>query len=146
MVVVLCWRWKRPCFSGSGAADLPEDRTVDVPLAQTGEGIAESELLQWFVNEVQPLCEVDEFEPLCQVQCDKAVIKITGHYRGRVSRMLYVPGDIVKVGETLLKMVVDESQVPVQSVDSEVQIQVNGNLEGELSSGADLNTTGEASC
>lgn len=34
-------------------ADLPmNDGMVDVPLAQTGEGIAECELLKWFVQEV----------------------------------------------------------------------------------------------
>lgn len=34
-------------------ADLPEGGgVVDVPLAQTGEGIAECELLKWFVQEV----------------------------------------------------------------------------------------------
>ncbi|CAL1397263.1 unnamed protein product [Linum trigynum] len=129
----------RRCFSGSAAAGPPEDGTVDVPLAQTGEGIAECELLQWFVKEGD---EVDEFQPLCEVQSDKATIEITSRYKGRVSRMLYVPGDIVKVGETLLKMVVDESQAPVQSVDSQVPIKVSGNLDGELSSGSDLNTTG----
>ncbi|CAN1281183.1 Lipoamide acyltransferase component of branched-chain alpha-keto acid dehydrogenase complex, mitochondrial [Linum perenne] len=103
---------KRRCFSGIAAADLPEDGIVDVPLAQTGEGIAECELLQWFVKEGD---EVDEFQPLCEVQSDKATIEITSRYKGRVSRMLYVPGDIVKVGETLLKMLVEDSQVPVQS-------------------------------
>ncbi|CAL1413208.1 unnamed protein product [Linum trigynum] len=129
----------RRCFSGSAVADLPENETVDVPLAQTGEGIAECELLQWFVKEGD---EVDEFQPLCEVQSDKATIEITSRYKGRVSRMLYVPGDIVKVGETLLKMAVDESQVNVQSVDSQVSAQVNGDLDGEFSSGADLNTAG----
>lgn len=33
-------------------ADLPVGGTVDVTLAQTGEGIAECELLRWFVQEV----------------------------------------------------------------------------------------------
>ena len=33
-------------------ADLPLNGVVDVPLAQTGEGIAECELLKWFVQQV----------------------------------------------------------------------------------------------
>lgn len=33
-------------------ADVPINGVVDVPLAQTGEGIAECELLKWFVQEV----------------------------------------------------------------------------------------------
>ncbi|XP_073122094.1 lipoamide acyltransferase component of branched-chain alpha-keto acid dehydrogenase complex, mitochondrial isoform X2 [Henckelia pumila] len=87
-------------------ADLPVGGLVDVPLAQTGEGIAECELLKWFVQEGE---EVEEFQPLCEVQSDKATIEITSRYKGKVSKVLHVPGNIVKVGETLLKMVVDEN-------------------------------------
>lgn len=94
-------RVNRCCFSSHALAD------VDVPLAQTGEGIAECELLKWFVQEGD---EVEEFQPLCEVQSDKATIEITSRYKGKVAQILYVPGDIVKVGETLLKMVVEESQ------------------------------------
>lgn len=39
-------------FGGHAVADLPVGTVVDVPLAQTGEGIAECELLKWFVREV----------------------------------------------------------------------------------------------
>ncbi|KAG6435452.1 hypothetical protein SASPL_100326 [Salvia splendens] len=92
-------------FSTQTMADIPFNGVVDVPLAQTGEGIAECELLKWFVQEGE---QVEEFQPLCEVQSDKATIEITSRYKGRVSKVLHVPGDIVKVGETLLKMVVDE--------------------------------------
>ncbi|XP_047336556.1 lipoamide acyltransferase component of branched-chain alpha-keto acid dehydrogenase complex, mitochondrial-like [Impatiens glandulifera] len=78
---------------------------VDVPLAQTGEGIAECELLKWFVQEGD---DVDEFQPLCEVQSDKATMEITSRYKGKVSQILHLPGGIVKVGETLLKMIVEE--------------------------------------
>lgn len=43
---------KARCFSTEVVADLPVAEIVDVPLAQTGEGIAECELLRWFVQEV----------------------------------------------------------------------------------------------
>lgn len=39
-------------FSTSVLADKPVDNVIDIPLAQTGEGIAECELLKWFVQEV----------------------------------------------------------------------------------------------
>lgn len=42
----------RCCYSNHALADLPASGIVDVPLAQTGEGIAECELLKWFVKEV----------------------------------------------------------------------------------------------
>lgn len=39
-------------FSTQAALDLPVGGVIDIPLAQTGEGIAECELLKWFVKEV----------------------------------------------------------------------------------------------
>ncbi|XP_057772113.1 lipoamide acyltransferase component of branched-chain alpha-keto acid dehydrogenase complex, mitochondrial [Salvia miltiorrhiza] len=96
---------RRCRFTTQSMADVPFNGEVDVPLAQTGEGIAECELLQWFVQEGD---QIEEFQPLCEVQSDKATIEITSRYKGRVSKVLHVPGNIVKVGETLLKMVVDE--------------------------------------
>lgn len=97
---------KGRCFSSHSLADLPVGGVVDIPLAQTGEGIAECELLKWFVQEGD---QVEEFQPLCEVQSDKATIEITSRYKGKVSQVLYAPSDIVKVGKTLLKLVVDES-------------------------------------
>ncbi|XP_024195360.1 lipoamide acyltransferase component of branched-chain alpha-keto acid dehydrogenase complex, mitochondrial isoform X1 [Rosa chinensis] len=101
---------------------------VDVPLAQTGEGIAECELLKWFVKEGD---QVEAFQPICEVQSDKATIEITSRYQGRVAQIHYVPGDIVKVGEILLKMMVAESEVPKQTCNS---------LENTKSLDSDLNT------
>lgn len=40
------------CFSTQASADLHISEIVEVPLAQTGEGIAECELLRWYVEEV----------------------------------------------------------------------------------------------
>lgn len=40
---------------------------------------------------------VDEFQPLCEVQSDKATMEITSRYKGKVSQILHVPGNIVKV-------------------------------------------------
>ncbi|GMN62382.1 hypothetical protein TIFTF001_031472 [Ficus carica] len=103
---------KRCCFSTHAVDEFTEGGVVDVPLAQTGEGIAECELLKWFVQEGE---NVEEFQPLCEVQSDKATIEITSRYKGRVGQIFYAPGNIVKVGETLLKMVVEESQVQTQT-------------------------------
>lgn len=106
----------RGCYYSSQAVvDFPVGGIVDIPLAQTGEGIAECELLRWFVREGD---QVDEFQPLCEVQSDKATMEITSRYKGRVSQIIFVAGDIVKVGETLLKMAVEESQVPTPTCDN----------------------------
>ncbi|KAM3392641.1 hypothetical protein ACQJBY_013671 [Aegilops geniculata] len=102
-------RWLASDASASAsAAREPSAELVEVPLAQTGEGIAECELLRWFVSEGD---QVDEFQQLCEVQSDKATIEITSRFKGTVHQIQFAPGDIVKVGETLLKMIVNGSQV-----------------------------------
>ncbi|KAL6989998.1 Dihydrolipoamide acetyltransferase component of pyruvate dehydrogenase complex [Sarracenia purpurea var. burkii] len=106
---------RRCCLSTQALIDLALGGMVDVPLAQTGEGIAECELLKWFVQEGD---EIEEFQPLCEVQSDKATIEITSRYKGKVSQILHAPGNIVKVGETLLKMTVGELPVPTQTADN----------------------------
>uniref|UniRef100_A0ACD5W9D5 Uncharacterized protein n=1 Tax=Avena sativa TaxID=4498 RepID=A0ACD5W9D5_AVESA len=97
--------------SDASSAPVPAGEVaelVEVPLAQTGEGIAECELLRWFVTEGD---QVDEFQQLCEVQSDKATIEITSRFKGTVHQIHFAPGDIVKVGETLLKMIVGDNQV-----------------------------------
>ncbi|KAK3417974.1 hypothetical protein EUGRSUZ_H03953 [Eucalyptus grandis] len=101
-------------FSSDAVRDVPVAGVVDVPLAQTGEGIAECELIKWFVQEGDP---IEEFEPLCEVQSDKATIEITSRYKGKVAHLNHIPGNIVKVGETLLKMVVEEPHLLVEACD-----------------------------
>ncbi|KAI5415729.1 lipoamide acyltransferase component of branched-chain alpha-keto acid dehydrogenase complex, mitochondrial [Lathyrus oleraceus] len=93
------------CFSAPPVLNIPVGNIVEIPLAQTGEGIAECELLKWYVQEGD---FVEDFQPLCEVQSDKATIEITSRYKGKVCNVLHVPGDIVKVGATLLKILIDE--------------------------------------
>ncbi|GAB4851306.1 hypothetical protein Ancab_030602 [Ancistrocladus abbreviatus] len=133
------------CFSSHAAVDHPVNGIVDVPLAQTGEGIAECELLKWCVQEGD---QVEEFQPLCAVQSDKATIEITSRYKGKVSQILHVPGDIVKVGETLLKMAVEESFPTVPSEGVTVNQPLVQGLGGSGSQNTSLNEnrTGAVLC
>ncbi|KAL5983706.1 Bce2p [Asimina triloba] len=101
--------FKRCFFSSQAWVEPPAGRIIDVPLAQTGEGIAECELLTWYVQEGD---YVEEFQRLCEVQSDKATIEITSRYKGKIAQVLYAPGDIVKVGDTLLKIIIEEGQTP----------------------------------
>ncbi|TVU21166.1 hypothetical protein EJB05_30790, partial [Eragrostis curvula] len=101
-------RWFASEASAAPAPAGEAAELVEVPLAQTGEGIAECELLRWFVSEGDL---VDEFQPLCEVQSDKATIEITSRFKGKVHQVHFGPGDIVKVGENLLNMIVGDSQI-----------------------------------
>ncbi|CAH1419400.1 unnamed protein product [Lactuca virosa] len=104
-------------FSSNAVDSQQAGGIIDVPLAQTGEGIAECELLKWFVQDGD---HVEEYQPLCEVQSDKATIEITSRYKGKVSKILHTPGDIIKVGETLLQLMVDDSGVPFNASDASV--------------------------
>uniref|UniRef100_A0A1J3EUT6 Dihydrolipoamide acetyltransferase component of pyruvate dehydrogenase complex n=1 Tax=Noccaea caerulescens TaxID=107243 RepID=A0A1J3EUT6_NOCCA len=109
----------RSWYSNEAMAIDSNSGLIDVPLAQTGEGIAECELLKWFVKEGDP---VEEFQPLCEVQSDKATIEITSRFKGKVALLSHAPGDIIKVGETLVKLAVEDAE--------EDALPVNVNLSG----------------
>jgi Biotin-requiring enzyme len=58
-------------------------------LADIGEGIAEVELLKWFVHEGD---HVKSFDRLCEVQSDKATVEITSRYDGRIVKLHHSEG------------------------------------------------------
>jgi 2-oxoisovalerate dehydrogenase E2 component (dihydrolipoyl transacylase) len=72
---------------------------IPFKLADIGEGIAEVELMKWFVKEGD---EVKSFDRICEVQSDKATVEITSRYDGKVVRVHYAEGAIVKVGSSLI--------------------------------------------
>lgn len=116
------------CFSNQAWVEAPAGALVDVPLAQTGEGIAECELLKWYVQEGDI---VEEFQRLCEVQSDKATIEITSRYKGKIHQILYVPGDIVKVGETLLKVIVGENDAALAHSSEVVESETSSDSDNE---------------
>ena len=68
-------------------------------LADIGEGIAEVELMSWYVKEGD---EVKAFDKICEVQSDKATVEITSRYGGTITAVYGDEGSIIKVGETLV--------------------------------------------
>jgi 2-oxoisovalerate dehydrogenase E2 component (dihydrolipoyl transacylase) len=84
------------CFSSGGAQPFL--------LADIGEGIAEVELLQWFVNVGD---EVKQFDKICEVQSDKATVEITSRYDGVVDSLNGEVGDMMIVGEPLMMIAVE---------------------------------------
>ena len=80
--------------TGTGTAPTP------FLMADIGEGIAEVELLRWFITEGQT---ISEFDPVCEVQSDKATVEITSRYEGRVHKLAYqASGSMIRVGEPIL--------------------------------------------
>jgi 2-oxoisovalerate dehydrogenase E2 component (dihydrolipoyl transacylase) len=88
--------------SSTGSADMNTGANTGATpflLADIGEGIAEVELMRWFVKEGQM---IQEFDPVCEVQSDKATVEITSRYEGQVSKLRYEIGNVIKVGTPIL--------------------------------------------
>ncbi|KAG7393907.1 hypothetical protein PHYPSEUDO_000084 [Phytophthora pseudosyringae] len=90
-------------FHAGAVTAFPE---VPFKLADIGEGIAEVEVLQWFVKSGD---DVKQFQNVCEVQSDKATVEITSRYDGVVTKVHYEVGAMAKVGSTLIDIDVDEA-------------------------------------
>jgi pyruvate dehydrogenase E2 component (dihydrolipoamide acetyltransferase) len=72
--------------------------TFEFRLPDIGEGLAEAEIVEWFVDPGQA---VGLDQPLVQVETDKAVTDIPSPRAGTLVRQGAVVGEVVKVGEIL---------------------------------------------
>jgi 2-oxoisovalerate dehydrogenase E2 component (dihydrolipoyl transacylase) len=100
----------------STATMAEEDKQTMTPflLADIGEGIAEVEILQWFVEAGE---EVKQFDRICEVQSDKATVEITSRYDGRIASLEYQVGEMAKVGLPLLFLETDDDGIENQDSD-----------------------------
>ncbi|KAK9812622.1 hypothetical protein WJX72_000756 [[Myrmecia] bisecta] len=96
--------WDRAQRSSFSTTASQGSMLVQFPLAQTGEGIKECELIKWFVKEGD---KVDVFDPLCEVQSDKAAVEITSRYAGTIMKLHHEPADLVEVGAVLADIQVE---------------------------------------
>jgi len=85
-------------------------------MPDVGEGVAEAELVEWFVV-VGQLVELDE--PIAEVLTDKASIELPSPVSGRVLRLMYAAGDKVLVGAELLQFEVEDTTSPAVAVTPE---------------------------
>lgn len=66
-----------------------------------GEGIAEGEIVKWFVKEGE---EVKEDDVLCEVQNDKAVVEIPTPVDGTVKSIKVGEGEVARVGDVFITL------------------------------------------
>lgn len=91
--------------------DLDEISTTEMKpflLADIGEGIANVEVLQWFV---QPGDDVVQFDKICEVQSDKATVEITSRFDGTVGKLCGNVGDMINVGDPLIYFVTGDTEL-----------------------------------
>ena len=72
---------------------------VEFALPDVGEGLEEGEVVAWLVA---PGETVARDQPLVEVQTDKALVELPSPVAGQVVALAFAPGDIVKVGQTLV--------------------------------------------
>jgi 2-oxoisovalerate dehydrogenase E2 component (dihydrolipoyl transacylase) len=73
-------------------------------LPDVGEGVAEAELVGWFVA-VGDVVQIDE--PIAEVMSDKATVELPSPVAGEVSWLGASPGDRIAVGATLIRFKVE---------------------------------------
>ncbi|TGG91144.1 dihydrolipoyllysine-residue acetyltransferase [Natronospirillum operosum] len=94
---------------------------TDFILPDIGEGIVECELVEWRVQEGDPIAED---QPVADVMTDKALVEITAMHTGTVSRLYCKQGDIARVGEPLFEIEVagdEKAESKVESRKSKVE-------------------------
>jgi 2-oxoglutarate dehydrogenase complex dihydrolipoamide succinyltransferase (E2) component len=89
---------------------------MDFRLPDIGEGVAEGEVLKWFVKEGD---SVSEEQPLVEVMTDKVNVQIPSPWTGKVSRVLVKEGDIVKVGQVMISIDSEGGQGPAEAPKAE---------------------------
>ena len=80
-------------------------KTIPFKLADIGEGIAEVEVLAWFVAAGD---EVRQYDRVCEVQSDKATVEITSRYDGVIKAVHCDVGDMIAVGSPLCDIELEE--------------------------------------
>jgi 2-oxoisovalerate dehydrogenase E2 component (dihydrolipoyl transacylase) len=92
-------------------------------LPDIGEGIAEVQVMEWFVKEGDKIKEMDR---LCLVESDKASVEITSRYSGVIKSILVPALDQAKVGTVIVEIddgvpVADESKTSSERTQPEQQ-------------------------
>jgi pyruvate/2-oxoglutarate dehydrogenase complex dihydrolipoamide acyltransferase (E2) component len=80
---------------------MSEPATIELKLADVGEGIAEAEIVEWLVR---PGDIVKADQPVVVVMTDKASVEIPAPVDGIVRECVGEPGTIVPTGSVLLRM------------------------------------------
>jgi 2-oxoisovalerate dehydrogenase E2 component (dihydrolipoyl transacylase) len=80
---------------------LYQKKTQEFLLAAVGEGIAEVEIIQYHVKVGDT---IQQFDKVLDVQTDKATVEITSRYDGVVKSINYQPGQMAKVGTSLITL------------------------------------------
>lgn len=86
-------------------------------LPDVGEGISEAEIVRWLIAEGSA---VNQDQDIVEIETDKAIVALPSPHAGKIVRLHRKPGDLTKVGETLVSIESDEAdqtQAPAPQTD-----------------------------
>lgn len=83
----------------------------DFRLPDIGEGLSEGELLEWSVAAGDT---VEEGQEIASISTDKVTVELPSPCSGVVAELLWQPGDVVPVGEVLMRFELPEGAAPPQ--------------------------------
>ncbi|CCN83806.1 Lipoamide acyltransferase component of branched-chain alpha-keto acid dehydrogenase complex [Vibrio nigripulchritudo SFn27] len=87
--------------------------TYSFKLPDLGEGVVESEIVEWYV---QPGDQVVEDQRLADVMTDKATVEVSSPVSGKVLTIACLAGEILPVGSELASFDISEQEQQVDSV------------------------------
>ncbi len=73
-------------------------------LPDLGEGVAESEVVTWYVAQGD---QVEEDQPLVDIMTDKATVEVTSPVKGHVAQLACAAGEVLAVGQELIRLEVE---------------------------------------
>lgn len=92
--------------------------TYSFILPDSGEGIHESEIVQW---DVKVGDKIKEDDILVEIQSDKAVIGLPSPVTGTVTKLLAEEGEIAKVGDPIVEIEIDGEKDSVKAEEDTLQ-------------------------
>ena len=87
--------------------------TYSFRMPDIGEGVAEAELVEWFVTVGQRV-ELDQ--SIVEMLTDKASVELPSPVAGTVRELAYAAGDMVPVGAELLVFDIEDAAAPAGRV------------------------------
>ena len=106
-------------------------------LPDVGEGVAEGELLEWLVEEGDP---VSEDQPVAEVETDKAVVDVPSPVDGSVHELRAEEGEMVDVGSVFITFALEGEEPAETASEDEAAEAAEGTDEA-----ADAADTGDVS-
>ncbi len=87
--------------------------TYSFRMPDIGEGVAEAELVEWFVTVGQ---QVELDQSIAEMLTDKASVELPSPVAGTVRELAYAAGDMVPVGAELLVFDIEDAAAPAGTV------------------------------